>query len=95
MNIARIFAVVITLGVLSTASSGQETQQPPATQPAKPAGAPAQSAPQQPAPAQQGDAPPPPPPSASKAKTGVIKDDEFIPTQEINPDEEVTFPVDI
>ena len=95
MNLTRVLAVVITLGVLSTASSGQETQQPAAPQPAKPAEAPAQSAPQQPAATQQGETPTPPPPSAAKQKTGVIKDDEFIPTQEINPDEDVTFPVDI
>jgi len=96
MNFSRVFAVVITLGVLSTASSGQETQQQPAAQqPAKPAEAPAQPAPQQSTPTPQGETPTPPPPSAAKQKTGVIKDDEFIPTQEINPDEDVTFPVDI
>ena len=98
MNIARIFAVAITLGVLATASSGQETQQPAAPPAAKPAGAPPPSAPppstpSAAAPAQQSATPPPP--SASKPKTGIIKDDEFIPTQEINPDEDVTFPVDI
>jgi len=38
MNLARIFAVVILLGVLSTGSSAQETQQP-ATPPAAYAGA--------------------------------------------------------
>jgi hypothetical protein len=38
---------------------------------------------------------PPPPPSAATGKTGVIKDNEFIPTEEIQPDEAVTFPVDI
>ena len=37
----------------------------------------------------------PPPPSAAVGKTGVIKDNEFIPTEEIQPDEAVTFPVDI
>ena len=99
MNVTRILAVVITLGVLSTTSSGQETQPKPTAPPAaKPADAPAQatpsqSTPPQSAPAQQGETPPPP--SASKPKTGVIKDDEFIPTQEINPDEDVTFPVDL
>ena len=116
MNVARIFAVVITVGVLSTASS-QETQKqdaPPAAKPAAdaPAGAqapngagnsaqapasPASSAPQ---PATGAQAPastagPPPPPSAATGKTGVIKDHEFIPTEEIQPDEAVTFPVDI
>jgi len=95
MNVTRIFAVVITLGVLSTASSGQETQQPAASPATKPADAPQQPVPPQSAPAQQGETQTPPPPSASKPKTGIIKDDEFIPTQEINPDEDVTFPVDI
>ena len=33
--------------------------------------------------------------SAATGKTGVIKDNEFIPTEEIQPDEAVTFPVDI
>lgn len=99
MNVTRMLAVVITLGVLSTASSGQETQPKPTAPPAaKPADTPAQAAPSQStppqsAPAQQGETPPPP--SASKPKTGVVKDDEFIPTQEINPDEDVTFPVDL
>ena len=112
MNIARIFAVVVTFGVLSTASS-QETQKqdsPPAAKPS--AGAPA-SGPQapsgagssaqtpgapEPATGSQAPAsrtPPPPPPSAATGKTGVIKDNEFIPTEEIQPDEAVTFPVDI
>ena len=88
MNVARIFAVVITLGVLSTGSSGQETQQPAAP----PAAKPADTAPKAP---EQTRETPPPPPSASVQKTGIMKDGEFIPTQEIQPDEDVTFPVDI
>jgi len=114
MNIARLFTVAITLGVLATASS-QETQKQDAPQAAKsaadaPANAPAPSAagnaaqtPAVPAgaqPATGAQAPastasPPPPPSAAVGKTGVIKDNEFIPTEEIQPDEAVTFPVDI
>ena len=108
MNIARVFAIAITLGVLSTASS----QEPP-KQAAPPAGAPASgsqapgagnsaqtpSAPgAQPATGAQAPAStasPPPPPSAATGKTGIIKDNEFIPTEEIQPDEAVTFPVDI
>jgi hypothetical protein len=90
MNLTRIFALAITLGVLATASSGQETQKPAAPEAAKPADAPPAAAPQA-----QGRETPPAPPSASAPKTGIIKDDEFIPTQEINPDEDVTFPVDI
>jgi hypothetical protein len=105
MNIARIFAVAITLGVLSTASS-QETQKQDAPKPAGDAPASAQApngagnAAQSPQPATGAQAPastasPPPPPSAATGKTGVIKDNEFIPTEEIQPDEAVTFPVDI
>ena len=116
MNIARIFAVAVTLGVLSTASS-QETQKQDAPQAAKPAADAPANAPQAPSgagntaqapatpssvsqPATGGQAPastasPPPPPSAAVGKTGVIKDNEFIPTEEIQPDEAVTFPVDI
>jgi hypothetical protein len=111
MNIARVFAVAITLGVLSTASS-QETQKQEAPQAAKPAadapantpqaGNAAQTPPSSGAspPATGAQAPastasPPPPPSAATGKTGVIKDNEFIPTEEIQPDEAVTFPVDI
>lgn len=90
MNVTRIFAIVITLGVLSTASSGQESQQPAAPPAAKPADAPPKAAPQE-----QSRETPPPPPSASAPKTGVIRDGEFIPTQEIQPDEDVTFPIDI
>jgi hypothetical protein len=98
MNVTRIFAVVITLGVLSTASSGQETQKPTTPEGAKPT--PAQpAAPPAAAPpggaTQQTRETPPPPPSSSAPKTGVVKDGEFIPTQEIQPDEDVTFPVDI
>lgn len=110
MNFARIFAVVVTLGVLSTASS-QET---PKQDSAPAAGAPASASPapggagnaaqtpssgaSQPATGAQAPAStasPPPPPSAATGKTGVIKDNEFIPTEEIQPDEAVTFPVDI
>lgn len=104
MNIARIFAVVIAVGVLSTASS-QETQKqdsPPAAKPAAdaPANAPqppngAGNAAQTPAAPAAGAQATPPPPSAAVGKTGVIKDNEFIPTEEIQPDEAVTFPVDI
>jgi hypothetical protein len=48
MNIARIFAVAVTLGVLSTASS-QETQKQDAPQAAKPAADAPANAPQAPA----------------------------------------------
>jgi len=96
MNLARIFAVVILLGVLSTGSSAQEPQQPAAPPAAKPGDAPPKPA-DATKPAPQGAAreTPPAPPSASAPKKGVVNDGEFIPTQEINPDEDVTFPVDI
>ena len=104
MNFSRVFAVVITLGVLSTASS-QETQKsdsPPAAKPAGDASAPGSQAPngagngaQAPVGPASSAQSPPPPPSAATGKTGVIKDNEFIPTEEIQPDEAVTFPVDI
>jgi len=103
MNLERIFAVVILLGVLSTGSSAQETQQPATPPAAKPGDAPPKPADATPKPADatkpapQGAAreTPPAPPSASAPKKGVVNDGEFIPTQEINPDEDVTFPVDI
>lgn len=105
MNIARIFAVVITVGVLSTASSQETPKQaspPAASPPAAPAPGGAGNSAQTPAAPSSGAAQPgagaqapPPPPSAAVGKTGVIKDNEFIPTEEIQPDEAVTFPVDI
>jgi hypothetical protein len=54
-----------------------------------------------PPPASQEPAPAPPPPPAQDqdqdqdADTNRAADDEFIPTEEIRADEEVTFPVDI
>ena len=103
MNFARIFAVVVTLGVLSTASSQETPKQdsPPAAAPAPAQGTAGNSA-QTPAAPSSGPSQPaqtpqvtPPPPSAAVGKTGVIKDNEFIPTEGIQPDEAVTFPVDI
>jgi hypothetical protein len=104
MNIARIFVVAVTLGVLSTASSQEAQKQdsppaasPPAATPAQAPGGTGNSA-QTPAAPSSGAQQPqvtPPPPSAAVGKTGVIKDNEFIPTEEIQPDEAVTFPVDI
>jgi len=107
MNIARIFAITVALGVLSTASS-QETQKQDSPSAANPPAAPAQApagagnSAQTPAAPPSGASQPaagpqatPPPPSAAIGKTGVIKDNEFIPTEEIQPDEAVTFPVDI
>jgi hypothetical protein len=114
MNIARIFTVLVTIGVLSTASSQEPARQdsPPVAKPATGAPASGSQAPNgggnaaqtpnapssgaaQPATPAQEPEKVPPPPSAAVGKTGVIKDNEFIPTEEIQPDEAVTFPVDI
>jgi hypothetical protein len=86
------------LGLLSSVSLGQETppaqSAPPAAQPsAAPAGS-------QPAPAQTQPTPGKPPSVAPAAGAPITprtpsKDDDFIPTEELGADEEVTFPVDI
>ena len=81
MRMLRVSAMLIVLGTLATASVGQETPQQPA--PAAPASTPPAQAP----------APAAKPPA--EAAQGTVKDDEFIPTQEVQADEEVTFPVDI
>lgn len=87
MRVIRTSAVLVVLGMLATASVGQES---------KPAGAPA------PAPAApSADKPPAAAPPAASTTTPPAKPpasgsgDEFIPTQELQADEEVTFPVDI
>jgi hypothetical protein len=91
MRIIRTSAVLVWLGTLTTASVGQESQPP-----AAPAQAPApQPDAKPPAAAPPAATPTPPPPSAAAPKGGVIRGDEFIPTQEVQADEEVTFPVDI
>ena len=83
------------LGLLSAVSLGQETAPaqtvPPASQP---------SPASQPAPPQSQSAPGKPPSVTAPVGAPVTprapsKDDEFIPTEELNTDEEVTFPVDI
>jgi hypothetical protein len=91
MRMIRASALSIVLATLAAATVGQESEQP--AQPAAPA---------QPAPAP---APPPnnPPPDAARSAPstetpparGVVRGDEFIPTQELQADEEATFPVDI
>jgi hypothetical protein len=66
---------------MSASSFGQEKKDaPPAAAPPAPAQAPPAAT------------PPAPPPTEQR---GVVKDDEFIPTQDIPPDEGVTFPVGI
>jgi hypothetical protein len=96
MNTIRTAALVAALLAVSASTLGQEKKDappaatppqaaPPAAQPAPAASPPAAAAPE--APASK-----PPPPTEQR---GVLKDDEFIPTQDIPPDEGVTFPVGI
>jgi len=87
MKIIRVSALLVVLGMLATASVGQESKAPSA--PAPSAGTPASNPPEAAPPAASPDAPPAKPPST------VGRDDDFIPTQEVQADEEVTFPVDI
>jgi hypothetical protein len=90
MKVIRTSAVLVVLGMLATASVGQESKPPGA-----PAPAPAPAAPS------ADKTPTPAPPAASttappaKPPAGAGNGDEFIPTQELQADEEVTFPVDI
>jgi hypothetical protein len=85
MRMIRTFAVLIALGMLATASVGQESPRPAAPPPA-PTTPPSDKPPAAPPPAPSAEAPP---------ATGVMRGDEFIPTQELQADEEATFPVDI
>jgi hypothetical protein len=80
MKLIRTAGMLIWLGALATASVGQENAPAPAAGQAP--------APPPGAPAAGGDAPAKPAPPAGR-------DDEFVPTQELQADEEVTFPVDI
>jgi hypothetical protein len=84
MNTIRGFAVAAALVLLSASSLGQQPRQ--GTAPAPPAATQAPPAASPPAPAAS------PPPTEQR---GVVKDDEFIPSQDISPDEGVTFPVGI
>jgi hypothetical protein len=88
---------VCALGLLSAVSLGQET---PPAQSAPPPSPQSQAPASQPVPAQTQTAPgkPPsvvPPAGAPVTPRAPSKDDEFIPTEELGADEEVTFPVDI
>jgi len=87
MNRSRFFALA--LGLLCAAVSlGQDNAAPPpATQP--PANPPAAQPP--PAPGKPDEKQAETPPAAERPAV----DDEFIPTEELNPDAAVTFPVDI
>jgi hypothetical protein len=81
MRVIRTCAALIVLSVLATATVGQESPQP-APEPAAPL-------PDKPAPAASSDPQPAAPPR------GGASDEAFIPTQELQADEEATFPVDI
>jgi hypothetical protein len=85
----RFFA--LGLGFLCTAAAlGQDNAPPPAPPPAAQRPAPPPAA-QPPASDQPGEKQAETPPAADRAEV----DDEFIPTEELNPDAAVTFPVDI
>jgi hypothetical protein len=85
--VIRTSAVLIALALLATASVGQENPPPPpAAPPPAPATPPADKPPAAAPPAAGAEVPP---------ATGVMRGDEFIPTQELQADEEATFPVDI
>jgi len=88
MKVIRTSAVLVVLGMLATASVGQESKPPGAPAPA-PAAPSADKTPAPAPPAASTTAPPAKPPA------GAGSGDEFIPTQELQADEEVTFPVDI
>jgi hypothetical protein len=89
MKTIRMALLAAGLGTLAAASVGQESappaQSPPASQPAAP------SADKPAEPASNGSAQQQP----AAQPRGVVREDEFIPTQEVQADEEVTFPVDI
>jgi hypothetical protein len=89
MNVTRNVLALIALSALASSSIGQENQQPAPTEPTKPAAQSPPAANPPPAPAPGGAQSTPP------QRMPVVKDDEFIPTQELQADEEVTFPVDI
>ena len=103
----RYIALVTVLGALASVALGQQspTPQPPAPsgqRPTPPAQAPAPAGAA--APAQAGGAAPAPtpapagtPPAAtpSEPQQRNVKEESFIPTEELSADEEVTFPIDI
>jgi hypothetical protein len=94
MNTIRTAALAAALALVSASSLGQESAAPSPAAPSPAAPSPAAAPPPVASPppaAAQSTSPPPPP----KEERGVVKGDEFIPTQEISADEAVTFPVDI
>ena len=90
MNRSRLFA--LGLGLLCAAASlGQDNAPPPAPPPAAQRPAPPPAAQPPPASDKPDEKQAETPPAADRAEV----DDEFIPTEELNPDAAVTFPVDI
>jgi hypothetical protein len=87
MKVIRASAVMIMLGMLASASVGQESPQPAAPPPA-PATPPTNTPPPATPPAAGAETPP-------AAPRSTASDEAFIPTQELQADEEATFPVDI
>jgi hypothetical protein len=88
MRSMKMAAVAIALGVWLAASVAQQAPAP-AERPAPaapPANRPPPAAPPAPAPAEQGEA---------EAESGDEPEEVFIPTEELQPDAAVTFPVDI
>ena len=92
MNTIRTAALVAALAVMSASSLGQEKKDAPPAAATPPAANPSPVSPPAAASPPAGEQPRPPP---SAEPRGVLKDDEFIPTQDIPPDEGVTFPVGI
>ena len=84
MKLLRVVCLAVAISAVSAASIGQEKPPAPPPQPAQqtPGGQSREAA----------SAPTPAPPAAER---GRVKDEEFIPTEELSADEEVTFPIDI
>jgi hypothetical protein len=94
MKTIRNLALSLAIGMLALSASGQDApapeQRPEPDGPA--AGAPPAATPPAQAPPSGAGAPVP---SAPQAPRRMSRDDEFIPSEELSADEEVTFPVDI
>jgi hypothetical protein len=84
-----MFALLAAAGVLAASSLAQQPPAPPAPRPAPPAG---EQAPRPAPPAEERQQPPAP---ADGGAASNASEDEFIPTEELQPDAAVTFPVDI
>jgi hypothetical protein len=94
----RVVCLAVAIGAVSAVSLGQERPAPPA-QPAPqqqqtPGARPPPQGQQTPGGQTRGAAPAPAqaPPATAPGK---VSDEEFIPTEELSADEEVTFPIDI